>query len=42
MNLDESVKAFAEAVKAKKAKEEIAKLENILHTRYQVVEKVFD
>ncbi len=41
-NLDESVKAFAEAVNAKKGKEEIAKLENSLHARYQVVEKVFE
>lgn len=41
-NLDESVKAFAEAVKAKKGKDEIAKLENTLHARYQVVEKVFE
>lgn len=41
-NLDESVKAFSEAVKAKKGKDEIAKLENTLHARYQVVEKVFE
>lgn len=41
-SLDESVNAFAEAVKAKKGKEELAKLENTLHARYQVVEKVFD
>ena len=41
-NLDESVKAFAEAVKAKKGKDEIAKLETTLHARYQVVEKVFE
>ena len=41
-NLDESVKAFAEALKAEKGKEEIAKLENTLHARYQVVEKVFE
>jgi hypothetical protein len=41
-NLDDAVKAFAEAVKAKKSKEELAKLENTLHARYQVVEKVFD
>ena len=41
-NLDESVKAFAEAVKAKKGKDELAKLENTLHARYQVVEKVFE
>jgi hypothetical protein len=41
-NLDQSVKSFAEAVKAKKGKEEIAKLENTLHARYQVVEKVFE
>lgn len=41
-SLDESVKAFAAAVKAKKGKDEIAKLENTLHARYQVVEKVFE
>jgi hypothetical protein len=41
-NLEESVKAFAAAVKAKKGKDEIAKLENTLHARYQVVEKVFE
>lgn len=41
-NLDESVKAFAEAVKAKKGKDELVKLENTLHARYQVLEKVFD
>ena len=41
-NLEESVKAFAEAVKAKKGKDEIAKLENTLHARYQVLEKVFE
>jgi hypothetical protein len=41
-NLGESVKAFAEAVKAKKSKDVLAKLENTLHARYQVLEKVFD
>jgi hypothetical protein len=41
-NLEESVKSFAAAVKAKKGKDEIAKLENTLHARYQVVEKVFE
>jgi exonuclease VII small subunit len=41
-NLEESVKAFAAAVKAKKGKDEIAKLENTLHARYQVLEKVFE
>ena len=41
-NLDESVQAFSAAVKAKKGKDEIAKLENTLHARYQVVEKVFE
>jgi hypothetical protein len=41
-NLDESVKAFAEAVKAKKGKDELVKLENTLHARYQVVEKMFE
>jgi hypothetical protein len=41
-NLDDAVRAFAEAVKAKKGKEEIARLENTLHARYQVVEKVFE
>lgn len=41
-NLDDAVKAFSEGVKAKKAKDEIAKLENTLHARYQVVEKVFE
>lgn len=41
-NLGESVKAFAEAVKAKIPKDELAKLENTLHARYQVLEKVFD
>jgi hypothetical protein len=41
-NLEESVKAFAAAVKAKKGKDEIAKLETTLHARYQVLEKVFE
>jgi hypothetical protein len=41
-NLDESVKAFADAVKVGKGKDEITKLENTLHARYQVVEKVFE
>jgi hypothetical protein len=41
-NLDEAVRAFAEGVKAKKGKDEIGKLENTLHARYQVLEKVFE
>ena len=41
-NLGESVKAFAEAVMAKKPNDALAKLENTLHARYQVLEKVFD
>jgi hypothetical protein len=41
-NLNESVKAFAEAVKTKKSKEMLGKLESTLHARYQVLEKVFD
>ncbi len=41
-NLDEAVKAFAEGVKSKKGKDELAKLENTLHARYQVVENVFE
>jgi hypothetical protein len=41
-NLDDAVKAFAEAIKAAKGKDDIAKLENTLHARYQVVEKVFE
>jgi hypothetical protein len=41
-NLDEAVRTFAAAVKAEKGKDEIAKLENTLHARYQVVEKVFE
>jgi hypothetical protein len=41
-NLDEAVKEFAEAVRGKKGKAEIAKLENTLHARYQVLEKVFE
>lgn len=41
-NLDESVKAFADAVKAKKGKDDIAKLESVVHARYQVLEKVFE
>jgi hypothetical protein len=41
-NLDEAVKAFAEGVKGKKGKEELAKLENTLHARYEVLEKMFD
>lgn len=41
-SLDQSVKAFAEAVKAKKGKDDLAKLENTLHARYQVLEKVFE
>jgi hypothetical protein len=41
-NLDEAVHAFAEAVKAKKGDDEIAKLEGTLHARYQVLEKVFE
>ena len=41
-NLDEAVKAFAEGVKGKKEKEDLAKLENTLHARYEVLEKVFE
>jgi hypothetical protein len=41
-NLDESVKAFADAVKAKKGKDDVAKLEGTVHARYQVLEKVFE
>jgi len=41
-NLSASVKEFAAAVKGKKGKEEIVKLENTLHARYQVLEKVFE
>lgn len=41
-NLEESVRAFAAAVKAKKGKDELAKLEEALHARYQVLEKVFE
>ena len=41
-NLDEAVKAFAEGVKGKKGKEDLAKLENALHARYEVLEKMFD
>lgn len=41
-NLDVAVKVFAGAVKAKKGKDEMAKLENTLHARYLVVEKVFE
>jgi hypothetical protein len=41
-NLDDAVKAFAEGIKAKKGKEEVAKLESVLHTRYEVLEKVFE
>ncbi len=41
-NLRESVKAFAEAVKANKPKDALDKLETTLHARYQVLEKVFD
>lgn len=41
-NLDEAVKVFADDVKGKKSKEELAKLENTLHARYEVLEKMFD
>ncbi|MCX6142273.1 MAG: hypothetical protein NTZ35_03545 [Ignavibacteriales bacterium] len=41
-NLDEAVKAFAEGMNAKRAKDDIAKLESTLHTRYEVLEKVFE
>jgi hypothetical protein len=41
-NLHEAVKAFAEGVKGKKNKEDLAKLESTLHTRYEVLEKMFD
>jgi hypothetical protein len=41
-NLDQAVKAFAEAVKAKRGKDELARLEDALHARYQVMEKVFE
>jgi hypothetical protein len=41
-SLDQSVEAFAQAVKAKKGKDDLTKLENALHTRYQVLEKVFE
>ena len=41
-NLDEAVKAFADGVKAEKVKDEIAKLESTVHTRYEVLEKIFE
>jgi len=41
-NLDEAVKLFGEGVKAKKAQEELAKLESAVHARYEVLEKVFE
>jgi hypothetical protein len=41
-NLDEAVKAFAGGVKAKKSGADLAKLENALHARYEVLEKMFD
>jgi hypothetical protein len=41
-NLDESVKAFANAVRDKKAKNDIAMLENTLHACYQELEKVLE
>jgi hypothetical protein len=41
-NLDEAVRTFAEGVKGKKNKEDLAKLENTLHARYEVMEKMFD
>jgi len=41
-NLDDAVNAFAEGVRSKKVKDEIAKLEGIVHTRYEVLEKVFE
>jgi hypothetical protein len=40
--LAESVTRFVEGIKADKDKTAIAMLEEILHTRYQMVEKVFD
>jgi hypothetical protein len=40
-NLDEAVKAFSEGVKAKKGKEDLAKLESAVHARYEVIEKMF-
>jgi hypothetical protein len=41
-NLDEAVKAFAEGVKDAKVKDAIARLESVVHTRYEVLEKVFE
>jgi hypothetical protein len=41
-NLDEAVSAFADGAKAKKGHEELAKLENAVHARYEVLEKVFE
>jgi hypothetical protein len=41
-NLDDAVKMFAEGVRAKKGKEDIAKLESTVHARYQVLEKVLE
>ena len=41
-NLDEAVKAFAEGVKSEKMKNDVTKLESVVHTRYEVLEKVFE
>ncbi len=41
-NLDDAVKALGEGVKAKKGKEDLAKLESAVHARYEVLEKMFD
>jgi hypothetical protein len=41
-NLDDAVRLFGEAVKGKKGKEELVKLENAVHARYEVLEKMFD
>lgn len=40
--LEVSLKEFAAAVKAGKDKEALAKLEETMHTRYQMVEKIFE
>ena len=41
-NLAEAVTAFAEAVKAGKDKKELLKVEETMHARYQIVEKIFE
>jgi len=41
-NLDEAVRLFSEAVKGKKGKEELVKLESAVHARYEVLEKTFE